>query len=955
MQPRRTPLSLAFALALATGLAAPQFVLAAGTGTLTGHIERQKDHQPLSGAQVMVKETGARVVTGPDGLFQFSALAAGEYTLVTSLAGAAPVETRVSVADGGTTSRDVLLAGEVSALEQVTILGQRTTELVARAAEQEAPNLVNLTTIEEMLKLPDVNTGEAVRRIPGISLETDTGEGRFINIRGLDSDLNSTTFGGLRLPPTNNASPFGGGRAVAFDSIPTGFVGAITVTKSNLPEQDAEALGGTIDITPKTVPADGKPFGNIRLGSGYEPERKTGIADLTATAGGKFGGEKQFSLILTGTYYEDKRGINDVEAGYVDGQPTVPDKAFSALEQRWYQYHRKRHGYGFDLGFQPDGVSKYFLRYYDMGYSETVDRQRMVLNFAGNATVDPANPNGLIDTLAASADPTKSSVDKTLRDEKEFIDSKVFELGGKNHFGDSVLDYHVGWTQGKYYKPYDLNTTFSNYTPANIVYDNTSNPNHPVYSISGLNPLDPSGYTLAGIGNSSTSTRDREWGIGTNLSMPEQWLGGTDEELKLGLNARLRDRNTSGSNWSYDTSSLSALTLAQVASGGNVNFYNGWYQNGPPIDVNAMRGIAAGLPVSVDQIASASQFAVDKEDVYAAYGQYTTTFGRLGLVGGLRVEETHGSYTSTRFQFSCPYPYTTVQCQNNNNLEVEQASGLQTSSHSYADVFPSLQARYEFSHDLIGRAAVSSSIARPGFNQVNASTVVDPGANTATTGNPNLKPARATSLDLQIADYLPHAGVLSFGLFDKEITDYIVNNSVSNNGVFAELTPSGRILTYGNAPHSHAMGLEFNYVQRLRDLLPGPFGGLGLSANYTYVDSRFEIRPGENMQMPSTSKDTYNLELMYETPALDATLGAYYVSKNLFAIGHTSALDTWSQPRFSMDFGSQYKVDKNLKLHLNVKNLTDTPLKFTEGPSQDRPIQREFYGITILAGFSYDL
>jgi len=88
-----------------------------------------------------------------------------------------------------------------------------------------------------MQKLPDVNTGEAIRRVPGISLETDTGEGRYINIRGLDADLNSTTFGGLRLPPTNNSSPSGAGRAVAFDSIPIGFVGAIKVTKTNLPEQ----------------------------------------------------------------------------------------------------------------------------------------------------------------------------------------------------------------------------------------------------------------------------------------------------------------------------------------------------------------------------------------------------------------------------------------------------------------------------------------------------------------------------------------------------------------------------------------------------------------------------------------------------------------------------------------------------------------------------------------------
>ena len=184
-----------------------------------------------------------------------------------------------------------------SALEEVVVLAQRTTVVVAREAELQAPNLINLTTAAEIARLPDVNTGEAVRRIPGISLETDTGEGRYVNIRGLDADLNSTTFGGLRLPPTNTSSPSGAGRAVAFDSIPIGFIGAITVTKSNLPEQDAEALGGTIDITPKTAPPNGKPFLEFKLGGGEELQRHTGISDFAFTTGTRFGGSSDLSAV----------------------------------------------------------------------------------------------------------------------------------------------------------------------------------------------------------------------------------------------------------------------------------------------------------------------------------------------------------------------------------------------------------------------------------------------------------------------------------------------------------------------------------------------------------------------------------------------------------------------------------------------------------------------------------
>jgi hypothetical protein len=45
----------------------------------------------------------------------------------------------------------------------------------------------------------------------------------------------------------------------------------------------------------------------------------------------------------------------------------------------------------------------------------------------------------------------------------------------------------------------------------------------------------------------------------------------------------------------------------------------------------------------------------------------------------------------------------------------------------------------------------------------------------------------------------------------------------------------------------------------------------------------------------------------------------------------------------------------SFKVYLNLKNLTNTPLKFTEGPTDDRVIQREFYGITVQAGFNYKL
>src|ERR1700732_3508704 len=220
-----------------------------------------------------------------------------------------------------------------NALQEITITAQRTTEAEARAAQKEAENIVNVISFEEIRKLPVVNSGDAVRIIPGVQLETDTGEGRFVNIRGLDSDLSSTTFGGVRLPPTDvTTSPYGGSRAVSFDALPSEMIGAVTVTKTNRPEQEAEALGGTIEITPKTVPLTGKPyFGDVRVGNGFESLRHTHIQDYAATFGGRFGAKGSdytpFSAIGVFSYYKDARGVDDLEEVYTDQQPTVPDRA----------------------------------------------------------------------------------------------------------------------------------------------------------------------------------------------------------------------------------------------------------------------------------------------------------------------------------------------------------------------------------------------------------------------------------------------------------------------------------------------------------------------------------------------------------------------------------------------------------------------------------------------------
>lgn len=840
-----------------------------------------------------------------------------------------------------------------TAMEVVTIEAQRTSIALAREAQKEAANLVNLMTVEEMRKLPDVNIAEAVRRVPGISLETDTGEGRYINIRGLDSDLNSTTFGGLRLPPSNNASPFGGGRAVALDAIPTGLVGAITVTKTTLPEQDAEALGGTIEITPKTAPRDGKIFGDARIGSGYEPLRRSRITDLSFSAGGRFGAgaasgqglesysERPFSLVLTGAYYEDKRGIDDVEPAFLD-DGVHSSHAYAGWDQRLYQYNRKRHGAGIDFGYRPDVDNSYYVRAFDAGYTETVLRDRLTVTPDGT----PAQVgNDFIDGMSVNG------FDKTLRQEKERINNQVFVVGGKNVLGDKTLDYRLGYTHGSYRKLYDYNSDF-NFTPAagtpfavggtmvtppSIRYNSSGRGDTPAFTVSGADYTNPANYALAKFQNSTTDIQDKEYSVASNLKLPVVWGGFDTETFKAGTSVRLRKRDAAGQPYSY--ANVPAIGLAAASSGANVAFYQGQYQNGPRMTADALQNVLApNQQISEsDRFNAALQYQGDKEDVYALYGQYQMKRGDLGVVGGLRVENTRAKYAS-------------------NAKGIDAAGGAfiapVSSDRSYTNLFPSIQARYELNSSTLLRVAYSSTIARPGFNQVSPSLNINVGAGTVSQGNPNLRPTTANAFDVSLERYLAKSGILSVGVFDKEIKDYIANSLTTqtfpNNGLFAGFTGVAHVYSFSNVGKARAAGVEINYEQRFKEL-PGIWSGLGAGVNYTFVHSRFEIRPGENSTLPSTSRNTANASVFYEKHGLNMRLGGYYVSRNLWAIGGNGVPDVFSEPRLSVDFGSSFALSDNASLYFNAKNLTNTPLKFAEG-SAERTTQREFYGATYQLG-----
>ena len=261
-----------------------------------------------------------------------------------------------------------------------------------------------------------------------------------------------------------------------------------------------------------------------------------------------------------------------------------------------------------------------------------------------------------------------------------------------------------------------------------------------------------------------------------------------------------------------------------------------------------------------------------------------------------------------------------------------------------------MQLSYDLRDNLVARATYSTGIARPGFLQLVAGSRVDLGAQTVVVGNPNLKPFTANSFDGSLEYYLPNSGVISVGVFDKEISDYVLSRGFSTNSYPG--FPTGtrfRVTSYNNvSSNTYIRGVEAQYVQKFTSL-PTPFDGLGFSGNITYADSKVEIRPGGYSNVPGDSKLTYNVSLSYEAHKAQVRLSLLHVDATIFQIGSDPGLDVFEDQRTTLDLTSSYQLLSSMTVYFNAKNLLNTPLRYYEG-SSNRQIQREYYQISYEAG-----
>ncbi|HWF77415.1 MAG TPA: TonB-dependent receptor [Caulobacteraceae bacterium] len=813
-------------------------------------------------------------------------------------------------------------------VETIVVTGTRPQ---ATEIKRNAPVVMDIAPLAQIRSLPDVNAAEALQRLPGIQMESDSGEGRFVNIRGMDADLNGTTFDGVRMMASNPASPQGGARAVAFDAFPAGILGGLEVIKSMTPDLDAEGLGGIVNIQPRIIPPGEDHIFDASVSGGIQALRGNPVYQGDLTIGKRFFDDK-LSVIFTYGVADDHRGIDDIEEDYAfanDGIDVPPGtsaflgrKQFDNLQYRWYEYHRTRQGWGGGATFDPTPNTELYLRGFHAGYTEIAHKHEFVLSNLGH-DIASVSPGGSYDATQAAA--RYSDINT-----KEELGNDLVEFGGHTLIADRFkLDGRVSWTEGFAQFPYAINAKFLDPNAVDLVYNN-ADPKRPTYkALGGVNLADPALYTQfnGGGGNSPSHNTDTEYAGALNLSFPLEFAG-DQGEFKLGVEVRERERMAQ--QFTADLTPTSS-NLAGFVSGPDIFFYNNEYNLGPQPIFDKLLAIPQ-TPVTADP----STFEHDNENIVAGYAQYSASFGNLDVIGGVRVEATDGTYRANTI---------TTDAAGDTTITPNSVS------HSYTNFFPDIAFKYHATDHLQFRLAFSTAIARPGFNQITAARSIDlqNAIPIVTQGNPNLKPTTGNSVDLYAEYFLPHDGILSAGVFYKGFQDYITSQQLNSTTVPGFVGQTVDLQTFQNIGRAHVEGVELQYNQ-LFDFLPGLLSGLGVESNLTYVNSRGLIRPGEFSELPQTSPLAYNAALSYDKGPVSLKLAASYVSTNLWVVGGSPSTDVYSQPRFRLDLGSEYRVNDHVEFFFQAKNLTNTHLEFTYTKSRAFPIQNEFYDSDFLFG-----
>ena len=852
----------------------------------------------------------------------------------------------------------------VQATDVIVVTAQRRARQDALRQRRESLNLIEVATSDDIGKLPDINLAESLARLAGVSVQRSNGEGRFVSIRGLEPGLNLVTVNGQ---PTAVSDVNGrAGRAAPLDVIGAGDYAQVEVVKVKRPDQDAQGIGGAVNVVSPSAFSDDEPFGYATAGAGLNDFSDTGEVDASAGAASTFRNDT-IGIFVGGSYSQREfetqtvstrwNQVDDVLDVLPDDSSFFPDR----LELTQSLTDRTRYALQTNFEFRPGVATSFFARANYNRFEDDELRPQVEVDFREDPVPSSMTQGVLPETRT----------EMETRDERTERQILNISTGGEHQVG---LNDEVTIRAELAYSFASEDTPRLNYFEAQQATRPTGvvdiGSYFPQVQIDDEGRFNPSNFIIEKI-RFETSNQDETLYVPSADLSWDRPVFGIDQILTVGAKATLRSRSVVDVSNRFRPSS--PVTLTGLTIDGPSDFSSGAYQFGPIPDPASMTSYYEANQSEFDLLAVQSiantfedSYEID-ENIYAAYIQSQLSMANLDVLLGVRVEQTDNAIAAQQVtvlegaDFSGRDPSEIVEF-GDKQLVVEPRNF----DRDYTNVFPNAQARYNLAENVILRAAYSTAIGRPDFvalapiEELEVEPLISPTIPVFTgsldQGNPSLEPFEAQNFDLSAEWYLSEGSVLGITLFYKEIDNPIFNfleiqqdSALIDRlsaGDFSDLSSDINLdgfdlavlerTTVLNAKQGEVSGVEILYQQQF-DFLPGLLRGFGASVNATFSTSEATVEPQEIDgqvfgRLPGTDTTvplfeqpdtTINAQIFYELSRIQARLAWQYTSERLAVLGPSPEDDLYRDEVERFDASVRVAVNDRADVIFEGTNLTD--------------------------------
>jgi len=980
-----------------------------GVGSIKGIVADSTER--LTGASVVITGSTMGGVSADDGAFTLTNVPAGPHTVQITFLGFDKYTKDVIVEAGKVLDLGkIYITPSTKGMQEVTVESKikKGSENQAISLTKNSQQVITVLSSENIKKLPDKNAADALKRVAGVSIQNNKGEGGYISIRGTPVDWSSTLINGNRLPVADEENT---SRSFEFEVLPSDLIDRIELVRTVTPDLEGDNIGGSINFILKE-PVDKRTFVlNSALGYNILSQKPSGNINLLWGDVTKKG---NFRYVINLSARENFYAIDAFKLIYGNNF----NHAINRYELK--DYSGNRTNFGANTGFDWDISKKVKLGFKGMtGIMEDNKYQNIVAyTYASGdgTTVQPQYVHGLLNRQLFGGD-----LEAEIKpDDRWKVNVKYAAYYNRFFYGSPKQD-PANPADGYFRTVFNNNS--SNFKYADVVpilQNGQRDPNNGLTT--GSNPS---------WGASKLLDIDNPWGTGdhyTNIQpLANQPINGASvnflkaysetnytyefdpgvlqldakykasEKVTLqfgakgrykkgsralgyhewrqnpnnGLNSRayyLNDFQTQNSRWAqllseYGSNYGSIQGLPNMTRDQLNNFVTTMNNDGHvPMQSFYMDPKYQDWPYFVGS-------SYDYQEIQAAvYGMADANIKRWNLVGGLRLEYTHLYEHGQDLDYDPSHQVIGYDSLNHTTQSYQPT--VDSFTHlQYLAVLPSLNVSYAINNNQKFRFAASRSFHRPNFQETKpGAALIKYSDFLYIKGNPHLKPTFSYNLDVSYQYFWGNKGLITLSAYGKYIVNHIF---VTSTGQYDPLT---YFITksYRNASDSWVWGVE-GEIKRRFDFLPGALSGFGIGANITYSLSRMKV-PGRSagQAMAEQSPLLYNVGIQYEKYGIKSSLALNYNAPYLLelnlatwptaAAGHAAGdlihtgtdFDIFMGSQYSLDFQISYEFKKHFMVYLEANNLMDWAYKEYVG-DPNRPLRVEYYKQRGQVGFKYEL